>query len=174
MRTAAFCYVENLMSFVDIVGNALSGGVLGAAGAAFSRWHEAKLELTKLAIANQQALKLAEHELERMKLAQDGAGLAASAPVDAATYSTETSQYASSQLMLVDAVRGLVRPLLTALLLCSTMYYTNRLLTIVGMNLTPAEAHQLLQFLLESTVSCTGIALTWWFGARPTKQTKPT
>ena len=36
------------MSLVDIVGNALGGGVLGAAGAAFSRWHEAKLELAKV------------------------------------------------------------------------------------------------------------------------------
>ena len=40
------------MSLVDIVGNALGGGVLGAAGAAFSRWHEAKLELAKLEINN--------------------------------------------------------------------------------------------------------------------------
>lgn len=151
------------MSLVDIVGNALGGGVLGAAGAAFSRWHEAKLELTKLEISNK-------HELERMVLAQDGDGLVASAPVDAATYSTGTSEHATPQLMLVDAVRGLVRPLLTALLLCSTMYYTSRLLTLAGAQLTPAEAHDLLKFLLESTVSCTGIALTWWFGARPTKQ----
>lgn len=151
------------MSLVDIVGNALGGGVLGAAGAAFSRWHEAKLELAKLEISNK-------HELERMVLAQDGEGLVASAPVDAATYSTGTSEHATPQLMLVDAVRGLVRPLLTALLLCSTMYYTSRLLTLAGAQLTPAEAHDLLKFLLESTVSCTGIALTWWFGARPTKQ----
>lgn len=151
------------MSLVDIVGNALGGGVLGAAGAAFSRWHEAKLELAKLEISNK-------HELERMVLAQDGDGLIASAPVDAATYSTETSKNATPQLMLVDAIRGLVRPLLTALLLCSTMYYTSRLLTLAGAQLTPAEAHDLLKFLLESTVGCTGIALTWWFGARPTKQ----
>ena len=151
------------MSLVDIVGNALGGGVLGAAGAAFSRWHEAKLELAKLEINNK-------HELELLAAKQDGDGLVASAPVDAATYSTETSQNATPQLMLVDAVRGLVRPLLTALLLCSTMYYTSRLLTLAGAQLTTAEAHDLLKFLLESTVSCTGIALTWWFGARPTKQ----
>lgn len=154
------------MSFVDIVGNALSGGVLGAAGAAFSRWHEAKLELTKLAIANK-------HELELLAAKQDGEGLVASAPVDAATYSVQTSANASPSLMLVDAVRGLVRPLLTAMLLCSTMYYTSRLLDIASMNITPVEAQKLLQFLLESTVSCTGIALTWWFGARPTTQLKP-
>ncbi len=151
------------MSLVDIVGNALGGGVLGAAGAAFSRWHEAKLELAKLEINNK-------HELELLAAKQDGDGLVASAPVDAATYSTETSKNATPQLMLVDAVRGLVRPLLTALLLCSTMYYTSRLLTLAGAQLTTAEAHDLLKFLLESTVSCTGIALTWWFGARPTKQ----
>ena len=151
------------MSLLELAGNALSGGVLGAAGAAFSRWHEAKLEITKLEINNK-------HELELLAAKQDGDGLVASAPVDAATYSTETSQYASPHLMLVDAVRGLVRPLLTALLLCSTMYYTSRLLTLAGAQLTPAEAHDLLKFLLESTVSCTGIALTWWFGARPTKQ----
>ncbi len=151
------------MSLVDIVGNALGGGVLGAAGAAFSRWHEAKLELAKLEINNK-------HELELLAAKQDGDGLVASAPVDAATYSTETSKNVTPQLMLVDAVRGLVRPLLTALLLCSTMYYTSRLLTLAGAQLTTAEAHDLLKFLLESTVSCTGIALTWWFGARPTKQ----
>ena len=151
------------MSLVDIVGNALGGGVLGAAGAAFSRWHEAKLELAKLEINNK-------HELELLAAKQDGDGLVASAPVDAATYSTETSKNATPQLMLVDAIRGLVRPLLTALLLCSTMYYTSRLLTLAGAQLTPAEAHDLLKFLLESTVGCTGIALTWWFGARPTKQ----
>lgn len=151
------------MSLVDIVGNALGGGVLGAAGAAFSRWHEAKLELAKLEINNK-------HELELLAAKQDGDGLIASAPVDAATYSTETSKNATPQLMLVDAIRGLVRPLLTALLLCSTMYYTSRLLTLAGAQLTPAEAHDLLKFLLESTVGCTGIALTWWFGARPTKQ----
>lgn len=152
-----------LMSLLDIAGNALSGGVLGAAGAAFSRWHEAKLGLTKLAITNQ-------HQLALLAAKQDGDGLMASAPADTATYSTGTSQYASNQLMLVDAVRGLVRPLLTAALLCSTMYYTSRLLSMTEARLTPAEAHQLLQFLLESTVSCTSIALTWWFGARPTTQ----
>lgn len=158
------------MSLVDIVGNALGGGVLGAAGAAFSRWHEAKLELAKLEINNKHQLAMAEQALTAQVVKQDGDGLIASAPVDAATYSTETSKNATPQLMLVDAVRGLVRPLLTALLLCSTMYYTSRLLTLAGAQLTPAEAHDLLKFLLESTVSCTGIALTWWFGARPTKQ----
>lgn len=158
------------MSLIELAGNALSGGVLGAAGAAFSRWHEAKLELTKLAIANKHQLDMAEQALTAQAVKQDGDGLTVSAPVDAATYSVSTSKHASWGLMLVDAVRGLVRPLLTALLLCSTMYYTSRLLTLSGAQLTPAEAHDLLKFLLESTVSCTGIALTWWFGARPTKQ----
>lgn len=158
------------MSLLELAGNAISGGVLGAAGAAFSRWHEAKLELAKLEINNKHELDMAEQGLAAQVVKQDGDGLVASAPADTATYSTDTSQYASPHLMLVDAVRGLVRPLLTALLLCSTMYYTSRLLTLAGAQLTPAEAHDLLKFLLESTVSCTGIALTWWFGARPTKQ----
>lgn len=151
------------MSLLDLASNAISGGVLGAAGAAFSRWHEAKLELTKLEIANK-------HELELLAAKQDGNGLVASAPVDAATYSTQTSPQASATLMAVDAIRGLVRPLLTALLLCSTMYYTSKVLDVAALNISPTEAQELLRFLLESTVSCTGIALTWWFGARPTKQ----
>lgn len=154
------------MSLLEIAGNALSGGLLGTAGAAFSRWHEAKLELTKLAMSQS-------HELALLSAKQDGEGMVASQSADKASYSTETAPTASYTLHFVDAVRGLVRPVLTLVLLCTTMYCTSTLLDIAGANITAQEAQQLLQYMLESTVSCTSIALTWWFGARPTKQSKP-
>lgn len=150
------------MSLLELAGNALSGGVLGAAGAAFSRWHEAKLELAKLELANK-------HELARIALEQDGAGLIATAPVDSATYSNQVSPAAPPSLVFVDTVRGLVRPVLTAMLLCTTIYCTTKLLNVATLNISPTEAQEFLRYLLESLVSCTGIALTWWFGTRPNR-----
>lgn len=160
------------MSLVDTIGSVLGGGAIGAVGSAFTRWHQGRLELDKLRIQTQHEQSLAKIELQQLELQ-------AKVDVDKAAYGTlsesfaaDTTRYSSgtgdSMIMLVvDAVRGLIRPILTMMLVMCTGY--------LGLTLS-ADAYmpdsvkaELLTQIITGLVSCTSMALAWWFGARNIK-----
>lgn len=160
------------MSFFDAITNVLGGGVVGALGSAFTRWHQGRLELDKLKVQTGHELALGELELRQLELSSkievDKAAYAAlteSFAADSAHYSNNGQ---SSLIMLVvDAVRGLIRPLLTLLLVVCTSYLGVTLGTdSVIPDSTKAE---LLTQIITGLVGCTSMALSWWFGARSIK-----
>ena len=153
------------MSALDIVSNALGGGVLGAAGAAFNRWHQASTELKRMALTHEHELALAKLELEQSKIQATVAVERSGDETLEASYMHDTSLYTANG-GFVEAVRALVRPLLTALLVGSTIYMG--LAISEHTLLEQVVAAKLLTQIVDGLVGCTGMALAWWFGARST------
>lgn len=160
------------MSLPEILSNALGGSVVGSVAAATTRWHDAMTELKMKALQNDSDIANNAHELEMAKLAagkeaatDDGQNMQASYKADASSYAIVKPD--SLLMLTVDAVRGLVRPVLTAMLVICCVIFTFMLLE--QYSITAAERHEYLSLLLQNLVSCAGLAIAWWFGSRPTK-----
>lgn len=155
---------------LELLSGALGGSAIGAIGAAFSKWHDAKTRLKEKELDIQRDQMLNDHEL-KMHEAQTKAfttemeykGLQASHESDKATYSVGKDSFA---LTLVDVVRGLVRPLLTFLLLAYCMGTLFYLTESYEVSLGPEQVYDLIEMIVNNLVVCSGIALSWWFGSR--------
>jgi hypothetical protein len=163
-----------MAGFIDLLTSAFGGSLVGAVGAAFTKWQDAKhqLNMKKLDIERDKVLNA--HELEISKIEYDKRtkeleyeGLAESIGADRATYSVGST---SKFLIFVDGVRGLVRPLLTATLLIFCMITMFYLTKQYNVQLADDQVYKLVFMLVDNLVVCSGIALTWWFGSRPSNQ----
>lgn len=145
----------------EFLSSALGGSALGAVAAAVVRWQQGKQELEKLRLQQAHELALAKAELQQAKALAD-------VELIKSTGSTQVESYTHDAIIggtgLVGAVRALVRPLLTAFLVVST--------TALGLvladttQLDPVDSTALLKQIVDGLVSCTSMALAWWFGAR--------
>lgn len=75
----------------------------------------------------------------------------------------------------VDAVRGLIRPVLTGYLVwISHAMYSDlqRLLAIKGDELETAVVKELLVMVIQTLLYLASTAMTWWFGSRPSQPAK--
>ena len=160
------------MSFFDAVSNVIGGGAVGALGSAFTRWHKGRLELDALKVNTSHELALGELELRQLELTSKMevdkaayATLTESFGADSANYSTNGQN--SLIMLVVDAVRGLIRPLLTMLLVVCTSYLGVTLGTDTYVD--PSVKAELLTQIITGLVGCTSMALAWWFGARGIK-----
>jgi len=150
---------------LELIGSVLSGGVTGLFGAGIS----SVIEYLKQKQKDQHELAMIQAERETLKLEIQGRERVAdiqaetsrdiaeskafseSLIADRASYSTGNSKW----LVLVDAVRGLTRPVLTLMLvvLTSVLWFTTD--------------DQILQSQIVATVLyVTTASILWWFGSR--------
>lgn len=179
-----------------LISGVLSGGATGLLGVLLQRWFDLRskaqdLEILKL--QHEQALALARIESERAAIradadmyaadraaeareaAADAQALAASYGADRATYLDPAAQrrsaFARAGFALVDIVRGLIRPILTAYLvvLCTWMFLWARELA-GEQPLTPADALNIIGQIIATILYLTTACVLWWFGSRPPRQ----
>lgn len=160
-----------MMEFVSLLGGSLGGSIVGAVGAAFSKWHDARTKLKERKLDLEHARLMNEHEEKLMALKIESVtkemeyrGLTESIAADKATYSTGST---NPWLTFVDVVRGLVRPVLTATLLVYMMWTMFFLAKTYNVVLSEAQVYDLVFLIVENLVICSSLALTWWFGSRP-------
>ncbi|MES2662272.1 MAG: hypothetical protein V4629_03120 [Pseudomonadota bacterium] len=150
---------------LDLLASAAGGGILGTIGAL----SKAGLEFVGKKEENAHQLKMREIDLRHFdkqieKARVEGetgkeialinareASLQASFESDKATYG---NQY-------IDAIRGLMRPLITCYLLIQQTSISYKLFT-AGAEIPP----ELFAEAINSTVFLTTTAVTWWFGSR--------
>jgi len=143
-----------------------------------NKWQEARssLALAKENNAHEIALKDREFSLLQLKLGSEGYlkelerdiafdktsgdSLVASIESDAAAYSVVDTSKASPWLVLVDVIRGLMRPGLTIGLTSLNGYLS---VVLLG-KLT--ETADLGNQIILSTATLAGMSVAWWFGAR--------
>lgn len=176
-----------------LISGVLSGGATGLLGVLLQRWFDLRTrdrDITLLQLQHQQALALAQIENERARLRADAdmfaadraaeareaeadaSALAASFAADRATYldpaAQRRSRFAVAGFALVDIVRGLIRPVLTAYLvvLATWMFLWAR--DLAGQQaLTPAEALNIIGQIVATILYLTTACVLWWFGSRP-------
>lgn len=176
-----------------LISGVLSGGATGLLGVLLQRWFDLKSrdrDLTMLQLQHQQALALAQIESERARLRADAdmmmadraaealeaqadsRSMVASYEADRATYLDAASQRGSRLarwcFTLVDTVRGLIRPLLTAYLVAvvTWMFWWARELA-GSAALSPGEAVQIIGQIVATLLYLATATTLWWFGSRP-------
>lgn len=186
------------MSILDIVLSVVSGGATGLLGAGmqmFASWAKGKqdIELQKLKNENNlAALKLqAEtidkewaHRVEVAKVEEQGRSTQTANEAFAASFSLEPKSYSEKikptkgqawVLVLLDGLRGIVRPGLTVYLcvLTTLIYFQSRDL-LKQENLDAVQALDITQQVIHTILYlCTTVVL-WWFGTRNTQQAPAT
>lgn len=157
----------------------LTGGITGLVGTVFTGWMTFKekaadrahqvvmrnLDMEERKIEADLAIKHVNAENEgKIALAEMGA-FSASFGSDRATYSVGSD---STMLLFVDAVRGLMRPILTMVLVVITGWLTFEVVeSLGGWGSVKADyARTILDGMINTLLFCTATAVTWWFGSR--------
>lgn len=173
-----------------LVGSIFSGGATGIIGVVAQRFADYKnkqldMQLEKQRFDNSVALKKVDAEIMAQEWAAKtqvaqietaGASDVADAQAFAASFQLEPKRYASEAAMtpgqnwvmvLVDALRGFVRPALTLYLcaLVTAIYFLSRD-KLKAEDLTAEQALELLKYLIASILYVWTTITLWWFGTR--------
>lgn len=167
----------------------LSGGATGLLGVVFQRIADYKNRQLDLQLDKQRGeLELAKRDKDAAIMAQEWAGRTQVAQIEgdatkdaaesaafAASLSSEPKRYAEKPatagqtwvLVVLDFVRGIVRPGLT-IYLCAltTLVYLQARETLRGADLSPDEALELVKMIVGTVLYLTTTCVLWWFGTR--------
>lgn len=174
-------------ALIGLLSSAFGGSLIGGIGSFVQKWLDGKndakqmeLQLQRDAANNAHELKMLELQLQnKSAVASVNAdasvqkasyeALEASLAADKATYSNGDPD-ANSWLIAVDVIRGIMRPTITWALATYCVAVTAYNLVHYGANFPSEELAKITFALIDSMTTFTGVALTWWFGARPRKQ----
>lgn len=178
---------------LSVLGSVFSGGVTGLLGVGVQRlfdWLHAKEQLKQqearqaheVAMVRANAEVMAQEWAARTRVAEvDAAGkenvaaeasFAASFQSEPQAYSARIAKPSKGQgwvLVILDAIRGAIRPGLTVYLCAITtiIYLEVRdLLLTVGNNLTTAQAMEMNKLVISTVLYLTTTCVLWWFGTR--------
>lgn len=169
-----------------VLGIATSGGfgaIIGAAGSWLSKWEERKLRklefehelkmraqsLEELRIEQSHAIDMIGHEIEKVETE----GQVATDIKEADAFVASVMANAKSTgIVFVDAIRGLMRPLITTYLLGLATYLAYNVAALVGgLEVLPmTELVELYKHIVMQLVFLTNVVISWWFGSRPQGQ----
>jgi len=178
------------MSILDIVLSVVSGGATGLLGAGMQLlfgWlgkredrknlemrnaHEIALRKADAEIMAQEwaaRTKVAETEADAAKDVEASRAFAASFKMEPVRYSdgVKPAGWQRGALVLVDVVRGLIRPGLT-IYLCAvtTLIYFQARGLLAQENLDAAQALALMDRIIQTVLYLTTTCVLWWFGTR--------
>lgn len=185
--------------FGAVLTSVLGGGATGLLGVLLQRWFDqrkaqADLRLVELQLAAAERTRRLELEhqaamadrveatkaleaqlaLQAREIDADAAAYAASMGADRATYLAPEAQagsrWARAAMALVDLVRGLVRPGITAYslaLLTMVFWWVQDLYRRAGAPMTAEQLHQLAMQCLGTVFYLSTTCVVWWFGVRP-------
>lgn len=174
-----------MSGILDILSNALGGGALGTLAAVGSKVLEGRQRIKEKTLDNAHEEKMYAYEMQSlgMKLKSeqllmdrqveletrviDAKAMMESMQSDKATYATVDISNASKWLIMVDAVRGLTRPVITGLLTACSIFLAVYIVVEFGSDFTPEEANGYFKTLIDNLVTLAGLSVGWYFGARP-------
>lgn len=173
-----------------IFGSIFSGGatgILGVIAQRFADYKNRQLDLEKLKLEHEQNVALRKLDAEiaaqewaaRTQVAQvEAAGKEAVADAQAfeASFKMEPARYAEGvkpsrgqgwMLVLLDCLRGSIRPLLTVYLcVVTTLVYLQAYGLMESKALGAAEALELVKLVIGTILYLTTTCVLWWFGTR--------
>lgn len=171
---------------IELIGGILTssgfGALTGIAGAWLSKREEravliennkhaermAELRTDEMAAEAELSLQLADREL----LQAEAEGKIAS-DLEAGRAFTESQKQARQPtgIKLVDAIRGLMRPLITIYLLAVVSVLSVSLSRIIGglESIPQVEALEIYKHVIYQTVYLAVMAVSWWFSSRPAR-----
>lgn len=174
--------MELLLSLFSSTG---AGSIVGMVGSWLTKREERKnLQLVnehEKAMANirvhEQKLE-ASHELAMADKQLESAEVEGNIAIDqgeiAAFNTSLLQQSKSTGIAFVEAIRGLMRPLITLYLLVLVTYLAYKISVLVNglESISSDELVSLYQQMIHFFLSITSTAICWWFGSRPSTQRK--
>jgi hypothetical protein len=179
----------------ELLTSVMSGGATGLLGIALQRFadHKAKkLDIEIVKLNHENALQLATIESERLRARldtdlqkdrveaetethkSDNQLVEASYQHDQATYlakdAQKQSQFAIVLMTLVDFMRGVLRPGMTAYLCVLVTYmflWVRSLAESYGALLSPADTYAVMKSIVDTILYVFTSVSVWWFGSRP-------
>jgi hypothetical protein len=178
-----------------IFGSIFSGGATGLLGVIFQRFADYKNKQLDIQVeAQKQANAIAMKEVDAKIMAQEwaarlqvtqteveGRSDVASTEAFAKSYELEPKLYATGKLsngqrwvmVCLDAVRGLVRPVLTIYLCILTTLVYWEAKTLMTPEAGQAAAYELTKLIVGSILYLTTTCVLWWFGTRNSDKKEP-
>lgn len=167
-------------AIVGILSSSGLGAAVGALGSYLTKREErerdkvnnehefrmAELDLREAAQEQSHALALADKKLELTEA--EGEIAHDIGELNAFTQSI-MGQLKQTGIQFVDAIRGLMRPIITTYLLVISSYLAYRIGTVVGgiESLPADDMFALYKEIISGVLFLTTVAVTWWFGSRP-------
>lgn len=182
----------DIITLLGAIGSAAGGGVFGLLGTGIKHWFDHQAEQAKrqfeLAMRkmDREEMQL-EHELQMQTIEkqterdiaiahQDRLSLEAqvAGEVEQAELAMRRESYANDKATygggFVDAIRGLMRPVLTLYFALLMALITYQLMQITGNQVGAANADYLLKQVINTCIFLATTSVTWWFGSRPVKR----
>ena len=169
----------------DIVTSGSAGAVVGLVGSWITKREDRKkaeldlereirvgeLRLRELEAESNHELAMADKAVERAEVEGD---IAIGSEEIAAFTESLKSQAQATGIIFVDAVRGMMRPVITVFLLGLSTWLAISVHKLVGGldSLPAAELFALYKLIIMQIIFLTVTAVTWWFGSRPSKREK--
>lgn len=171
------------MGWTDLLSMIFSGSFVGLLGSVANKVYEFKMEKQKaenIRLQGELDIKIIQAENEgRFKVAQTEAEAqmdVAASNAFAASYQLEPKMYHSNSkitaaqnsfLVIVDGIRGLVRPMITfSLCVIMMVVYLKAGHIIENKDLTPEQALKIYTDVTEAVIWLTTFSVSWWFGER--------
>jgi hypothetical protein len=168
-------------ALMGLMGSSGFGALVGWFGGLANRFVDLKgkkLDLEGKKLDHQHELAMRDKDMEAMRLESERAVSVASiegaASVEQAAYSALTQSYAADRasygIIWVDAIRGVVRPLLTAVLAGAALYVNYVALDLLAEAWPSLATEQKLRFALlsvEWVLFQGSVCIGWWFANRP-------
>lgn len=180
------------MDLIGLLSSAFGGGITGLLGAGVSKFFDyktqkLKIEESKLKFEQEISLRKLDAEItqaewsQRAKVAEietTGKVEAADSEAFRASMQMEPQRYFSGKgtkgqnwlLILLDFLRGIIRPGLTIYLcVLTTMVYVHARNVLNAEFLSPEEASRVLSEIINTILYLSTTAILWWFGSRARK-----
>ena len=165
---------------LDILSSGGIGAIVGAIGSFLNKMEERKilklkhaynladreLDLREVVAEQEHNLAMADKQMEQTELEGD----IATDVAEVNAFATHLKVNAKATgIAFVDAIRGLMRPLITIYLMAMVTYIGYQTHVLVGgLESLPAdELFTLYRDIIMSTIFLMTVAVTWWFGSRP-------
>ncbi|UOX39956.1 TMhelix containing protein [Vibrio phage V-YDF132] len=166
----------------EFLGSAFTGGIAGLIGTVFTGFmtykdkkaqREFDLRMRQLDIDERKAeagiiLQQTEAEVRGAIAVGELQAFTTSLSSDRAMYATGSGARDHWAFIFVDVVRGLMRPILTAMLTGAMCFIVTDIVDSLGGwdKVIAAQGIGVVEQLIAALIFCTTTAVTWWFGAR--------
>lgn len=165
------------MSILSIVGSVLSGGVTGLAGTAISRYfdyknkkadreHEVRMVEVEAKVMEQEwaaRSAVAKIEGESAIEVEDSRAFKESLSNEPKRYFTGNPKQFGIIFIILDFIRGCIRPALTVYLcILTTLIY----LQITNLGIDSTQTQTILNHIINTILYLTTTVVLWWFGSR--------
>lgn len=172
---------------LELLSSAFGGGLVGALASGVSKFMDNRKELKLLELEHQHDIAMSSHEKEMaaMQLTSERAlatidaerafteadygAMEASFEADQAKYANVDTSSTSKWFVMVDVIRGIMRPAITGTLTVYLVALTFYCFTKYGLEFPATDVAAMTFAVIEGLSTTATLALSWWFGSRSHK-----